>query len=156
MLRPLPRWPSTPRPDRQGAATRCPLERVNSTARPRAARRAHPRGRHRTGRPATARLHRRHLAQPPYRPAGHEIIDDRRPLTSVRIYSFRRRPARSRRGVARRGEEPLGYVFSGGPGAARPILSAVATSLVSLTTLPLSLTIVTPSWPAVSTQRGCR
>ena len=41
------------------------------------------------------------------------------------------------------GAEPLGYVFSGGPSAARTMLSAIASSLISVTTLLFSLTIVT-------------
>ncbi|GAA3159482.1 DUF2254 domain-containing protein [Blastococcus jejuensis] len=40
-------------------------------------------------------------------------------------------------------EEPLAFVFSGGPSAARTILSAIASSLISVTTLLFSLTIVT-------------
>lgn len=39
--------------------------------------------------------------------------------------------------------EPLTYVFGGGPSAARTVLSAIATSLISVTTLLFSLTIVT-------------
>jgi uncharacterized membrane protein len=39
--------------------------------------------------------------------------------------------------------EPLGYVFGGGPSAARTVLSAIASSLISVTTLLFSLTIVT-------------
>jgi uncharacterized membrane protein len=41
------------------------------------------------------------------------------------------------------GEEPLAYVFEGGPSAARGILSTIAGSVVSVTTLLFSLTIVT-------------
>lgn len=40
-------------------------------------------------------------------------------------------------------EEPLAYVFGGGPSAARTVLSAIASSLISVTTLLFSLTIVT-------------
>ena len=39
--------------------------------------------------------------------------------------------------------EPLTFVFGGGPSAARTVLSAIATSLISVTTLLFSLTIVT-------------
>ncbi len=39
--------------------------------------------------------------------------------------------------------EPLAFVFGGGPSAARTVLSAIATSLISVTTLLFSLTIVT-------------
>ncbi|WP_081788758.1 DUF2254 domain-containing protein [Candidatus Blastococcus massiliensis] len=39
--------------------------------------------------------------------------------------------------------EPLTFVFGGGPSAARTMLSAIATSLISVTTLLFSLTIVT-------------
>lgn len=39
--------------------------------------------------------------------------------------------------------EPLAWVFGGGPSAARTMLSAIATSLISVTTLLFSLTIVT-------------
>lgn len=39
--------------------------------------------------------------------------------------------------------EPLAFVFGGGPSAARSALSAIATSLISVTTLLFSLTIVT-------------
>jgi uncharacterized membrane protein len=39
--------------------------------------------------------------------------------------------------------EPLTFVFGGGPSAARSVLSAIATSLISVTTLLFSLTIVT-------------
>lgn len=39
--------------------------------------------------------------------------------------------------------EPLAYVFGGGPSAARTVLSAIATSLISVTTLLFSLTVVT-------------
>lgn len=39
--------------------------------------------------------------------------------------------------------EPLELVFGGGPGAARAVLSAIATSLITATTLLFSLTIVT-------------
>ncbi|MDT0276602.1 DUF2254 domain-containing protein [Blastococcus goldschmidtiae] len=39
--------------------------------------------------------------------------------------------------------EPLAYVFGGGPSAARTVLSAIASSLISVTTLLFSLTIVT-------------
>ncbi|RBY82490.1 DUF2254 domain-containing protein [Geodermatophilus sp. TF02-6] len=41
------------------------------------------------------------------------------------------------------GEEPLAYVFGGGPSAARSILETIAGSLISVTTLLFSLTIVT-------------
>jgi uncharacterized membrane protein len=41
------------------------------------------------------------------------------------------------------GEEPLAYVFEGGPSAARGILSTIAGSVISVTTLLFSLTIVT-------------
>jgi uncharacterized membrane protein len=41
------------------------------------------------------------------------------------------------------GEDPIVYVFTGGPSAARTILSAIASSLISVTTLLFSLTIVT-------------
>ena len=41
------------------------------------------------------------------------------------------------------GDEPLFLVFSGGPSAARTMLSAIASSLISVTTLLFSLTIVT-------------
>ncbi len=40
-------------------------------------------------------------------------------------------------------DEPLNFVFGGGPSAARTVLSAIATSLISVTTLLFSLTIVT-------------
>jgi uncharacterized membrane protein len=40
-------------------------------------------------------------------------------------------------------EDPIRYVFTGGPSAARTILSAIASSLISVTTLLFSLTIVT-------------
>src|SRR3712207_7917242 len=43
------------------------------------------------------------------------------------------------------GEEPLAYVFEGGPSAARGILSTIAGSVISVTTLLFSLTIVTRS-----------
>lgn len=39
--------------------------------------------------------------------------------------------------------EPMGLTFTGGPSAARGVLSAIATSLISVTTLLFSLTIVT-------------
>lgn len=39
--------------------------------------------------------------------------------------------------------EPLTFVFGGGPSAARTVLSAIASSLISVTTLLFSLTIVT-------------
>ncbi|MGY1753745.1 DUF2254 domain-containing protein [Blastococcus sp. SYSU D01042] len=39
--------------------------------------------------------------------------------------------------------EPLSFVFGGGPSAARTVLSAIASSLISVTTLLFSLTIVT-------------
>lgn len=41
------------------------------------------------------------------------------------------------------GEDPIRFVFTGGPSAARTILSAIASSLISVTTLLFSLTIVT-------------
>jgi uncharacterized membrane protein len=41
------------------------------------------------------------------------------------------------------GRESLDLVFGGGPGAARTVLSAIATSIISATTLLFSLTIVT-------------
>jgi uncharacterized membrane protein len=41
------------------------------------------------------------------------------------------------------GEDPVRVVFTGGPSAARTILSAIASSLISVTTLLFSLTIVT-------------
>jgi uncharacterized membrane protein len=41
------------------------------------------------------------------------------------------------------GDQPLAYVFGGGPSAARTMLSAIASSLISVTTLLFSLTIVT-------------
>ncbi|WP_167760905.1 DUF2254 domain-containing protein [Geodermatophilus sp. DF01-2] len=41
------------------------------------------------------------------------------------------------------GEEPLALVFEGGPSAARGILSTIAGSIISVTTLLFSLTIVT-------------
>jgi uncharacterized membrane protein len=41
------------------------------------------------------------------------------------------------------GDDPLQFVFTGGPAAARTILSAIASSLISVTTLLFSLTIVT-------------
>ena len=41
------------------------------------------------------------------------------------------------------GEQPLAYVFGGGPSAARTMLSTIASSLISVTTLLFSLTIVT-------------
>ena len=41
------------------------------------------------------------------------------------------------------GSDPLGLLFSGGPSAARTMLSAIASSLISVTTLLFSLTIVT-------------
>lgn len=41
------------------------------------------------------------------------------------------------------GDDPLRFVFTGGPSAARTILSAIASSLISVTTLLFSLTIVT-------------
>lgn len=40
------------------------------------------------------------------------------------------------------GQEPLGLVFSGGPAAARGLLSAIATALISVTGLVFSLTVV--------------
>ncbi|WP_175483846.1 DUF2254 domain-containing protein [Modestobacter sp. DSM 44400] len=45
--------------------------------------------------------------------------------------------------LQRGGRESLALVFGGGPGAARTVLSAIATSLISVTTLLFSLTIVT-------------
>ena len=41
------------------------------------------------------------------------------------------------------GDNPIRWVFTGGPSAARTILSAIASSLISVTTLLFSLTIVT-------------
>jgi uncharacterized membrane protein len=41
------------------------------------------------------------------------------------------------------GEDPIRVVFTGGPSAARTLLSAIASSLISVTTLLFSLTIVT-------------
>ncbi len=41
------------------------------------------------------------------------------------------------------GEDPIRFVFTGGPSAARTVLSAIASSLISVTTLLFSLTIVT-------------
>ncbi|WP_158545873.1 DUF2254 domain-containing protein [Blastococcus sp. TF02A-30] len=41
------------------------------------------------------------------------------------------------------GDHPITFVFGGGPSAARTMLSAIASSLISVTTLLLSLTIVT-------------
>ncbi len=41
------------------------------------------------------------------------------------------------------GEDPIRFVFTGGPSAARTLLSAIASSLISVTTLLFSLTIVT-------------
>jgi uncharacterized membrane protein len=41
------------------------------------------------------------------------------------------------------GEDPIRVVFTGGPSAARTVLSAIASSLISVTTLLFSLTIVT-------------
>ena len=41
------------------------------------------------------------------------------------------------------GDDPIRFVFTGGPSAARTLLSAIASSLISATTLLFSLTIVT-------------
>ncbi|WP_448618138.1 DUF2254 domain-containing protein [Geodermatophilus sp. URMC 65] len=41
------------------------------------------------------------------------------------------------------GQDPIQFVFTGGPSAARTLLSAIASSLISATTLLFSLTIVT-------------
>ncbi|MGY1712697.1 DUF2254 domain-containing protein [Geodermatophilus sp. SYSU D00758] len=41
------------------------------------------------------------------------------------------------------GDNPVTFVFTGGPSAARTVLSAIASSLISVTTLLFSLTIVT-------------
>ncbi len=41
------------------------------------------------------------------------------------------------------GDDPIRFVFTGGPSAARTVLSAIASSLISVTTLLFSLTIVT-------------
>ena len=41
------------------------------------------------------------------------------------------------------GDDPIRFVFTGGPAAARTLLSAIASSLISATTLLFSLTIVT-------------
>lgn len=47
------------------------------------------------------------------------------------------------------------YLFGGGAGAARTVLDAVASSLITVTALTFSLTVVTCSWPVASSPPAC-